>query len=147
MKADDPRIDRIAQRCIFLHVRRASRVVSQLYEEALSDCDLNPAQFLLLVALARLGPSPLSSIADRLQLDRTTLTRNLAALVDSKLVSIAADPRDRRSRIVSILRPGLNAIERSYASWEIAQRRVAEQLGDSRVNQILGELNQLATLK
>ncbi len=131
---------------MLLHVRRASRVVTQVYETALADSNLHPMQFLLLVAITRAGPTPVSTLADRLQLDRTTLTRNLTALVDSELVTVSVDSDDRRSRIVTIAPRGRSAIEKSYESWEGAQRKVTKHLGAD-IQPLIAALNQLSALK
>lgn len=140
-------IERIARTCVLLRVRRASRVVTQLYEQAFSSSDLHPMQFLLLIAVSRAGPAPVTALAEGLLLDRTTLTRNLAALVESKLVAIVPHPGDRRARIVTITPNGAEAIAGSYALWQDAQDRVTEQLGEPHLGHAIAELDRLASLE
>ncbi len=100
---------------------------------------------MLLIAVARMGPAPLTVVADRLQLDRTTLTRNLAAL--EEWIEVSSDPADRRSKILAISGAGLAAIERCTPAWEKAQAQVTAQLGEVGVGVALAALNQLSALE
>jgi DNA-binding MarR family transcriptional regulator len=63
--------------CACLHLRQASRRVTQLFDDALRPVGLRATQFTLLTAVHRLGPVPIQQLAQRLVMDRTTLTRNL----------------------------------------------------------------------
>ncbi len=120
--------------------------MTQAYEQAFSDGGLNSMQFFLLVAVANAGPTPISVLADHLQLDRTTLTRNLAGLVDDQWVQVCIDPEDRRSRVVKVTTRGLAAIEKSYERWEAAQREVTRHLGAQLIPLVKG-LAHLSALK
>src|SRR5262249_6017703 len=70
----------IADTCTFFSVRRASRVVGKIFDEALRPAGLRATQFSLLVGLGMVESATVTRMADSLALDRTSLTRNLAPL-------------------------------------------------------------------
>ncbi len=84
-------------------------------------------QFTLLTMLALGGPLPLSRVADRLGMERTTLTRNLKPLLASGLVSVGPGD-DRRVRTIAITAKGQRAAVAALPRWRSAQRSVAGRL-------------------
>lgn len=68
--------------CSCFAARRAARTVTQHYERHLKPSGLRVTQFTLLALLELAGPQPLSRFADQMGVERTTLTRNLRALVE-----------------------------------------------------------------
>ena len=85
--------------CACFAVRRAARVITQHYDRALRPSGLRATQFTLLTMLGVGGPLPLSRVADRLGMERTTLTRNLKALIDAGLIGVEHGD-DRRVRTI-----------------------------------------------
>jgi DNA-binding MarR family transcriptional regulator len=63
--------------CACNQLRRATRGITALYESALAPSGLKVTQLPILVGLGSTGDLSVSSPADALALDRTTLTRNL----------------------------------------------------------------------
>jgi DNA-binding MarR family transcriptional regulator len=117
-----------ASECACEGLRRAARAVSRLYEEALAPFALTATQFAILVALHLRGPLPLSRLADRLVLDRTSLYRAVRPLVRRGVVRIAAG-RTRRERLGVLTQRGRRVIERALPAWEETQQRFVEALG------------------
>jgi DNA-binding MarR family transcriptional regulator len=115
--------------CACSGVRRASRALTRLYDEALAPAGLTTTQFAVLRTLERLGPSSVTALAHATGHERSAMTRNLGPLARAKLVEIApaADPR---SRAVSLTADGVAAIRRAEPGWESVQARVAAELGD-----------------
>ncbi len=67
--------------CLGLHVRRAARIVTQIYDAALLPAGLAMNQFSLLVAIHLLDGAPISRLARELDADQTTVSRNLRPLL------------------------------------------------------------------
>ena len=88
--------------CLCLHVRRAARALARRYDEALRPLGLTSGQFSLMMALNRPEPPAMGDVAAVLAMDRTTLTANLKPLQRRGLVEVAVDPRDRRSRLMTL---------------------------------------------
>ena len=95
--------------CTCGRLRRASRALTQLYDDAMAPAGLRVTQFSLLRALARGGPLRISELAARQLLDRTALSRNLDPLVDAGYVDIVRG-RDARTREVAITPMGAAAL-------------------------------------
>lgn len=133
----------IEQTCAVFNLRKASRVVTQLYEEITRPSGVLPTQFTLLVVARALGPIAISRMAEILHMDRTTLTRNLKPLERDGLLAVNPVAGDRRSREVSLTRKGLERLERALPLWQEAQERVTQALGAERLKRMLNDLRVL----
>jgi DNA-binding MarR family transcriptional regulator len=139
--ADMPLADVLAK-CACFNVRRAARIVTQYYDEALEPSHLRITQFSLLASLVRLGPSSLTSLADALGMDRTTLTRNLRPLEHAKLIVMDTGV-DRRTHLVRLTEQGRQAVKEALPLWKQAQATLVSRFGPERTTALLGELRAL----
>jgi DNA-binding MarR family transcriptional regulator len=142
---DLARCREIADVCTFLNVRKASRVVSDLFDQAFRPLGLRGTQFSLLVALALGENSTLGQLADTLVMDRTTLTRNLGPLGRDGLVT-SAPGDDRRERLLRLTPLGRRTLAKAIVAWESAQRHVTERLGQDRLRELTSELKAVVAL-
>ena len=131
----------IEQSCAVFGLRKATRVVTQLYEEIMKPSGILPTQFTLLVATRAMGPVAISQLAEVLVMDRTTLTRNLKPLERDGLLSVAPGEHDLRSREVRLTGKGLRKLEQALPLWRDAQRRVKHALGANRLDRMLDDLS------
>lgn len=118
----------IPTRCTCAKIRRAARVLSRLYDEALAPAGLRVTQLSLLSAVQQLGDARISELADATGHERSTLTRTLRLLEQEGLVSLAGGD-DLRTRRVSVTDRGRAAIERATPAWRAVQQRVGAALG------------------
>lgn len=118
--------------CACSKLRRSARIVTSIYDEALAPSGLGVAQYALLRTLGRVGPCPLSSLAEASALDRTTLNRNLRPLEQAGLVASAGCTEDHRARIVQLSEDGRAAIRAAEPLWRAAQARIDAALGGER---------------
>ncbi len=116
-------------RCLGMALRRASRAVTQRYDEALAQIGLRSTQFSVLVGLAHAPEVPLSRLAAALVMDRTTLTRNLAPLLRDGLVEERA-AADGRVRLFALTGKGKKTFERALPAWETAQSHMVRALAE-----------------
>jgi DNA-binding MarR family transcriptional regulator len=119
--------------CTCFRVRRLARRVTQLYDHALAPSGLRVTQFSLLSQLVGHDGVAIGALADALDMDRTTLTRNLKPLVDAGLVALAPSTHDRRVRAVWLTTAGRRRHAEAGRLWRIAQRDVNRMLGDVEV--------------
>ena len=131
--------------CTCGRLRRASRALTQLYDDAMAPAGLRVTQFSLLRALARGGPLRISELAARQLLDRTALSRNLDPLVDAGFVDIVRG-RDARTREVAITPMGAAALEAAQPHWLAAQRKVANLLGAEKLEALVAVLGEIESL-
>jgi DNA-binding MarR family transcriptional regulator len=133
----------IASQCACFSVRKAARAVTQLYDKTLEPSGLRVTQFTLLVALS-LSEQTLSQVAERLVMDRTTLTRNLAPLERDGLVKRERGP-DRRERSLRLTSAGRRALEQTLPFWRRAQARVVTAIGQDAWHGLRGGLHAFVT--
>ena len=118
--------------CSCFAVRRAARAITQHYDRSLKATGLRATQFTLLTVLALKGPLPLTRAADRLGMERTTLTRNLRPLIARGLV-IQKAATDGRVRMLAITPRGRAATRAALPRWREAQESIATLLGPTAV--------------
>lgn len=125
------------QRCVCSALRRASRAVTQHFEASFRGTGLRVTQFTLLATLIQTGPLPMSALAGRLGLERTTLTRNLQLLEKKGLVAVAGDD-DRRVRRIAATRKGEAAAAAALPAWKRAQASAGAVLRRSGIGVLPG---------
>jgi DNA-binding MarR family transcriptional regulator len=131
--------------CACGRLRRATRALTQLYDDALAPSGLRLTQFSLLRTLTREGPTRISDLAGRMLLDRTALSRNLDPLVERGYVEIVRGA-DARTREAAMTSKGATVLRRATPRWERAQRDVAERLGREKLDALIGVLGELESL-
>ena len=109
----------------------------------LSESGLRITQFTLLVACSLGGQVTVSELAERLGMDRTTLTRNLKPLERDGLLEIFTDKTDARIRLVQITEEGEATIARAYPLWQRAQEEVTQRFDDKDYKDLLQYLGRL----
>jgi DNA-binding MarR family transcriptional regulator len=114
--------------CTCAALRRATRRLTQAYDLALKPAGLRLTQYSVLANLSRTGGLSITDLAQRLAMDRTTLTRNLRPLERAGWVRIAPGP-DRRSRAVEITDQGRRVFEAAQPLWQDAERAFRSSLG------------------
>ncbi|HNB43342.1 MAG TPA: MarR family winged helix-turn-helix transcriptional regulator [Burkholderiaceae bacterium] len=118
--------------CSNLKLRQADRVVSRHYDRHLAEVGLKTSQYALLGHIAALMPVQPGLLAARLQMEPSTLTRNLQPLVAQGWVRVEAG-RDARSRQVSLTEAGWAKHAEAKSAWKAAQTAFNERLGPQRV--------------
>ena len=114
--------------CLCTKLRRATRNVNRLYDEALASLGLNAAQYSLLKNLSRLDQPSITSLADAMGLDRSTLGRNLKVLEGKGLVVLEGG-EDQRNRLVSLSAVGRDVLAQALVAWEQAQAQMTQRIG------------------
>jgi DNA-binding MarR family transcriptional regulator len=94
-------IAEIASKCLLLRTRLVSRVIANIYDEELRPFGLASVQFTLLVAVHQMGPATRADIGRFLHQDRSTLTRNMRAILSEGWVEEIHEGADGRKRLVA----------------------------------------------
>jgi DNA-binding MarR family transcriptional regulator len=100
--------------CLCINLRRAARGVSRHYDGALDGFGINVAQYSLLCNLQRLDQPSISTLAEAMGLDRSTLGRNLRVLEGEGLVTLV-EGEDMRNRIVQLTEAGAERLKSCLA--------------------------------
>ncbi len=118
----------IPEECIGRAARRASRAISNHFNDKLRALDLNLAQYGLLVAIGRDPDRTLAAMAHSMALDETTLTRNLAVLQRRGFVD-SEGGRGRSGKRVRLTSEGMAMVRRAVIIWRRANRDVTKAFG------------------
>jgi DNA-binding MarR family transcriptional regulator len=102
-----------------------------LYDAALEPVGINVAQLGLLRRLDRSCARPLSiqELAERSELERSTVARNVRVLEKQGLVELGESTEDRRVSTVLLSDKGLDALEQADPLWQSAQHEVERMFG------------------
>ncbi|MUL48310.1 winged helix-turn-helix transcriptional regulator [Mycobacterium sp. CBMA293] len=121
-------IDEIAGNCLAVRVRLLGRAVTGLYDRALEGHGVSIAQVNLMAALGKAGPCSPARIGEVLQLERSTVSRNLSLLMKHGWVeAVSADAKGVRE--VALTSSGRKKIETVMPEWRQAQEEAAQLLG------------------
>ena len=134
-----------SEACACGRLRRATRALTQLYDDAMQPSGLRVTQFSLLRTLQREGPKTMTALASVSLLDRTALTRNLEPLAERGLVEVISG-KDARTRTVSLTCSGARAMREATPCWHRAQQAVAARVGAKKLEALIDTLQELESL-
>jgi DNA-binding MarR family transcriptional regulator len=122
-------IDTISKTCIAVRLRLLNRVVTNYYDEALRPLGLKVSQLNILIVTARLGLARPTQVCEILQLDTSTLSRNVDRMQAHGWLEVVPN-EDARTQPFRLTAQGKRLIEKAVPAWEEAQRQAKELLGD-----------------
>lgn len=109
-------------------VRRVQQISHAIFAEEISEPDLTPAQFSLLVALHRSPGVNQITLSRLVGIDRSTIADVVRRLRDRGLVARARDTRDARRNTVRLTPHGAAIVERLRAEIERVHERLLDPL-------------------
>jgi DNA-binding MarR family transcriptional regulator len=121
-------IDTIAQTCIAVRLRLLNRVVTNFYDDALRPLGLKVSQLNILIVTAKLGLARPAQVCDILQLDTSTLSRNVERMRTNGWLEVVAE-EDARAQPFRLTTAGKRIIDKALPAWEEAQRQASELMG------------------
>jgi DNA-binding MarR family transcriptional regulator len=137
--------------CTNTALRRATRRLGQLYDEALAPIGLKATQAGLLAQIGGLtrdggqeGPT-LQDLAERLAIGISALTHALRPLVRDGLVVLRQDAHDRRTKHGILSRLGKARLREALVLWSAANRRVETVLGPASAEKLRSLADQVAS--
>lgn len=128
--------------CIGFNLRKAARAATQLYDEMLRPTGIRMTQYSLLVVLKIIGPVLVTDLAEKIVMDRSTLSRNLEVMEKQGFVNVAPG-EDRRTRWVTITGSGFAVLLEAYPLWQQAQAKISESMGEERLQALMADLSAL----
>ena len=128
-------IDKVASECIAVRLRMLNRVVTNIYDDALRSLDLKVSQMNILVAAAKMGTARPVDVCQHLQLDVSTLSRNVERMKARGWLEVVPD-EDGRSQPFRLTPLGRKLLDKAIPAWTEAQQQVRQALGDGFVEQL-----------
>src|SRR5438045_8346588 len=122
-------IDTISRTCIAARLRLLNRVVTNFYDNALRPLGVKVSQLNILIVTAKLGLARPARVCEILQLEVSTLSRNVKPLQAHGWLEVVPE-EDARTQPFRLTPQGRRLIEKAVPAWEEAQRQATELLGD-----------------
>jgi DNA-binding MarR family transcriptional regulator len=116
--------------CACQNLRRATRIVTRIYDQELRKAGLEITHFGLLTALAATGQANQKKLSAGFAMDSTTLTRTMALLRKKGWVRVRRG-KDKREHLFNLTRAGERRLAEAQPYWELAERRLRQELGDA----------------
>jgi DNA-binding MarR family transcriptional regulator len=123
--------------CACASLRRATRAISGLYEDALRPSGLRNSQFTILQALSLAGEMNQGRLGEILAMDSTTLTRTLRILERQGWLTKRRG-KDRRAVWLNLTKNGISKFRSALPLWQDAQARTQKLLGARRWKELTG---------
>ena len=131
--------------CLCAQARKASRVLTQVYNRFLEPAGMPVTQYSLLANIRRLEHTTISELVDKMVLEKSTLTRNIAVLDKAGWIR-QSEGLDRRTKVIELSATGQAALDRARPCWEQAQHHIAEKLGVAMAGQLFEDMGRVLKL-
>ena len=114
--------------CKCIGLRKASNNLTKIYNSALIKVDLKITQFSTLKNIQKLGKTNIRDLSSELELDRTTVLRNIEKLIEMDLVSYKYE-NDNKNKIIQLTTVGKSKLREAIIIWEETQHKYIKALG------------------
>ena len=114
--------------CYCIAMRQAARRITGRYDKALLPLGISVAQFSLLLSLDQCGKISLTELAKALELDRSTVGRNIKVLQRDRFVTVETGT-DQREATIGLTEHGREVFDRAFPLWQATQDAVDIALG------------------
>ena len=132
--------------CLSYALRRADRIVTQIYNRHLSPTGLRGTQFTVLRAIGEDGCITARELSARLTMDQTTVSRALKPLLRDGLLEAREGPLDRREKILCVTAHGKSVFKKAEKAWEEAQTELRSSLGKRTSDQLIAVTREIASI-
>ncbi len=141
-----PKDNRGIEPCLALYLRKANRVITQIYDHNMSQHGIKVTQFSILRAVSYMGEATNSSLQEALVIDQTTLSRNLKPLLrDGYLQAMTGE--DKRQKLIRLTEAGKRLFTAARKDWNRSQQAIALELGEDMTQQLLDVSDRVVELK
>ncbi|MES2986313.1 MAG: MarR family winged helix-turn-helix transcriptional regulator [Pseudomonadota bacterium] len=120
--------DYLSAACACTALRKAARAVGKAYDDALAPAGMTTAQFSILRHVSRGDAVPLSRLAEKLVMDRSSLYRAVAPIEARGWVVLSAGPG--KAKLAALTDAGREAMAKAEPYWAEAQKHVVGTMGD-----------------
>lgn len=126
-------------------LRRASRMLGQLYDEALASSGLKATQHGLLAQILIMDEPTLRELAEEIVMDLSALGHTLKPLIRDGYVALVPDKKDGRVKHATLTKSGKRKLEQTSRLWAEAQQRFEAVFGEKRAASLRGVLEELSS--
>jgi DNA-binding MarR family transcriptional regulator len=131
--------------CLSTRIRQLSRIITRVYDDALRPLGITASQFTLLTQLAQQDGITAVEIGHTLDIEKSTLSRNLKRLLNDGHITMDP-PAGRRGRGLHLTPKGEMVIQQGFPVWRDAQTRTMRVMGPESRSTLDGFLSQAEKL-
>jgi DNA-binding MarR family transcriptional regulator len=131
--------------CTNFKLRQITRRVTRQYDAMVAGTGLKTTQYSLLSNVFRSGPVRPADLAATMDMDASTLTRNLQPLMARGWIE-QGPGENGRSRLVWLTEDGIAKYTQARKAWNQAQLAFNQRLGNERVIRLHGLLDECMAL-
>jgi DNA-binding MarR family transcriptional regulator len=132
----------MARQCLSASLRRTERLVTRHYDAYLEKAGVTAVQLPMLAMIAAATDPTFRLLTDQLELDRSTLSRNLGLLSRLGLVDIGPSSGPKPG-LIKLTRRGKDVLRRAHVQWLRAHHDLMELLDPEAVTEGIGFLKHL----
>ena len=129
--------------CYCIALRKVSRRLTAVYDEAFAPLGITVSQFSQLRNIKHKQPVSLTELADILELDRSTVGRNTKVLHRMNLVAMTPSPEDQRETMLTLTDQAIALLKRATPIWNDVQQRIEAKLEAAEFDRLIGALGDL----
>lgn len=130
--------------CLLLNTIMAARAMTRRYDEKLRDVGISVIQFSVLMVIRNHPGASITSMAQQIAMERSTLSRNLDHLTREGLVR-SSGTSGRAGRTFELTKRGEEVLALVIPLWRKAQEDFRAQFGEERRRVLLAGLRQLTS--
>jgi len=131
--------------CLNFKSKQLTRALTRLYDAELSKAGIKTTQFTLLAKVFNHGSISPGKLATMMELEKSTMTRNLQPMIKAGLVDLEMTT-NMRGKVISLTKAGRDKFIEADIHWNTAQQTVSEILGAERVLELYGLMDETLNL-
>lgn len=132
--------------CLAHSLRRADRVVTQLYNEYLAPLNIRSTQFSVLKALHTIGITTASQIQEALVMEQATISRALKPLIRDGYIAVG-EGANKREKALSLTPKGKKLYQQALGPWSEAQKQLRKIIGKGQDDLLIELSRQIVSIK
>ena len=131
--------------CMCISIRKAANHISKVYDHELSVLDIKITQYSALKNIQALGNPSINELSKKLDLERTTVLRNLDKLKKMDLISYKKNDV-YKVKVISLTVNGRKKLNDAKVIWEKTQQNFLNAFGLNNKNQFDSFMNKISKL-
>ena len=129
--------------CMCISLRKAANNISKLYDSELSVLNIKITQYSVLKNIQALGNPSVNELSKTLDLERTTVLRNLDKLKKMDLISYKKNDL-YKVKVISLTVNGKKKLNEAKVIWEKTQQKFLNAFGLNNKNQLDSFMNKIS---
>lgn len=125
--------------------RKASRLITKMYEDHLSSVNLTSTQFSILAYVDEAGAASMKDLVEVMVMERTSVIRALQPLEREGFLGTFPDEQDTRRKVVRLTDAGRSKLGEAMPVWQAAQAEFESKFGTELAGQLRQSMLTLTT--